>query len=137
MTSNIVALEPCSCQNNVETDSRYYRQYTPLHHAAANSNWRTRGPNSAEVVRLLIDSKVDVNAKARYDETALQCSAKEDHVAVCRLLVDASVDVNAIDKYSCVTHKPFKRYKQPDLRLSLLSCPNNSLDAVQEWLDCS
>lgn len=104
-TSNPV--EPCSCQNNVEIYSRYYRLYTPLHHSAANS-WR---PNSAEVVRLLIDSKVDVNAKARWDETALQLSAQQDHVAACRLLVDASVDANAIDKYSCVTHKPFKRYQ--------------------------
>jgi outer membrane protein assembly factor BamB len=57
-----------------------------------------RNGDRARVVQLL-DSGVDVNARARYDVTALAFAASRGHLDLVRLLVERGADVNVVDTF--------------------------------------
>lgn len=77
-------------ENGAHPDIRLqHRDRTPLLWAAFNGH-----PN---VMRVLLDEKVDVNAKDRYNRTALQFSVKHRCDAAISTLLDRGADVNAGD----------------------------------------
>lgn len=47
----------------------------------------------------ILDAGVDVNARARYDATALMFAADKGHLEAVRLLADRGADVNALDTF--------------------------------------
>ena len=49
------------------------------------------------VVQLLLESKVDVNAKDMYGRTPLLCAAKKGHKAIVQLLLKSKADADAND----------------------------------------
>ena len=53
---------------------------------------------SVEKVRSLIDAGADVNAEAKYRETALMKAAERGHVEIAKHLLEAGADVNAKNK---------------------------------------
>ena len=57
-----------------------------------------RAGDRARVAQLL-DAGVDVNAKARYDVTALTFAAGRGHLDVVRLLVDRGADMSVVDTF--------------------------------------
>ncbi len=57
-----------------------------------------RRGDEARVTQLL-DAGVDVNAKARYDATALMFAADRGHLGIVRRLVERGADVNAADTF--------------------------------------
>ncbi len=67
-----------------------------------------RSGDRARVTQML-DAGVSVNAKARYDATALMFAADKGHLEVVRLLIDRGADVNATDT--------FYRFRAIDLAL--------------------
>src|SRR6185436_1060365 len=52
----------------------------------------------AAIVRLL-DAGIDVNAKARYNATALMFASDKGHVEIVRLLIERGANVNAEDTF--------------------------------------
>jgi outer membrane protein assembly factor BamB len=52
-----------------------------------------------ERVAQLLDAGVDVNAKARYDATALMFASDRGHLDIVRLLVERGADVNVADTF--------------------------------------
>src|SRR2546426_380924 len=50
-------------------------------------------------VQQLLDAGVDVNARARYDVTALAFAANNGHLDVVRLLVERGADINVPDTF--------------------------------------
>ena len=53
----------------------------------------------AAAVKKLLDDRVDVNTKFRYDRTALSFAADRGHVEVVKLLIERGADVNAKDTF--------------------------------------
>lgn len=80
-----------------------------------------RNGDRARVVQLL-DAGVDVNARARYDMTALIFAADKGHLDVVRLLIERGADVNAQDTF----------YK---IRAVDSAANNNHLDVAQYLLE--
>ena len=62
---------------------------TPLHRAAF---W-----GYTEVVELLINNEVDVNAKDRYGCTPLHDAAEYSHLEIAEMLINRAPDMNAVD----------------------------------------
>ena len=62
---------------------------TPLHRAAF---W-----GYTEVVELLINNEVDVNAKDRYGCTPLHDAAEYSHLEIAEMLINRAPDMNALD----------------------------------------
>jgi len=50
-------------------------------------------------VKQLLWEGVDVNARNRYDATALMFAAKNGHIDICQLLIERGADVNTKDKF--------------------------------------
>jgi ankyrin repeat protein len=68
--------------------------FTPLHAASHRST---------DVVKLLLDAKADVNAKAEDDHTPLYLAASGGSKEVVALLLDRGADVSAVTKYDRFT----------------------------------
>ena len=62
---------------------------TPLHRAAF---W-----GYTEVVELLINNEVDVNAKYKYGCTPLHDAAEYSHLEIAEMLINRAPDMNALD----------------------------------------
>ena len=62
---------------------------TPLHRAAV---W-----GYTEVVELLINNEVDVNAKDKYGCTPLHDAAEYSHLEIAEMLINRAPDMNALD----------------------------------------
>ena len=62
---------------------------TPLHRAAF---W-----GYTEVVELLINNEVDVNAKDKYGCTPLHDAAEYSHLEIAEMLINRAPDMNAVD----------------------------------------
>lgn len=62
---------------------------TPLHRAAF---W-----GYTEIVELLINNEVDVNAKDKYGCTPLHDAAEYSHLEIAEMLIDRAPDMNALD----------------------------------------
>lgn len=62
---------------------------TPLHRAAF---W-----GYTEVVELLINNEVDVNAKDKYGCTPLHDAAEYSHLEIAEMLINRAPDMNALD----------------------------------------
>ena len=62
---------------------------TPLHRAAF---W-----GYTEVVELLINNEVDVNAKDKYGCTPLHDAAEYSHLKIAEMLINRAPDMNALD----------------------------------------
>jgi outer membrane protein assembly factor BamB len=73
------------------------QQPAPAASAEALFDAARRGDRT-RVVQLL-DAGVDVNARARYDATALGFAADKGHLDVVRLLVERGADVNVVDTF--------------------------------------
>lgn len=74
-------------------DTPYKDKSTPLMRAVRKG--------SVQMVKLLIDTGTDVNARDNQYETALNLACKLDEIAgsVVRILIAAGVDVNAVNSY--------------------------------------
>ena len=62
---------------------------TPLHRAAF---W-----GYTEIVELLINNEVDVNAKDKYGCTPLHDAAEYSHLEIAEMLINRAPDMNALD----------------------------------------
>ena len=62
---------------------------TPLHRAAF---W-----GYTEIVELLINNEVDVNAKDKYGCTPLHDAAEYSHLEIAEMLINRAPDMNAVD----------------------------------------
>ena len=71
-------------------DGRTDHQYSTLHFAAGHTS-----SNGVEILRLLLASKADVNAKAEYRQTPLHLAAQSSNAVALKLLIDHGADVNA------------------------------------------
>ena len=65
-------------------------QWSALHFAM----WHTSA-NGVEILKLILASKADVNARAEYGETPLHMAAGSSNTVAVRLLVEHGADVNA------------------------------------------
>ena len=69
----------------------------------------------AEVVKLLLEAKADIDAKADNGATALMMAASEGHIDIVKLLLEAKADVNAKRQKwrhslaRCITERPQQR----------------------------
>jgi outer membrane protein assembly factor BamB len=61
--------------------------------------WEAARQGDVARVRAALDKGVDVNAKARYDRTALTFAADKGHTDVIRLLLDRGADINVQDTF--------------------------------------
>jgi len=71
-----------------------YKTRTPLH---VVTDWPGYFPNGPEVVRLLVETGADPNARQPGDETPLHWAASSDDAHVAAALIDSGADVNAPD----------------------------------------
>jgi ankyrin repeat protein len=76
-------------QANVNARYGYSNNDTPLRDAIR--------VNQPDIVKLLIDAKVDVNEHYADGKTALMYAIEEEHMEIVRLLLTAGADVNAGD----------------------------------------
>jgi ankyrin repeat protein len=71
-------------------DGKTDHQWSTLHFAM----WHTSS-NGVEILKLLLASKADVNARAEYRETPLHMAAGSGNTVALKLLADHGADVNA------------------------------------------
>jgi ankyrin repeat protein len=71
-------------------DGKTDHQWSTLHFAM----WHTSS-NGVEILKLLLASKADVNARAEYRETPLHMAAGSGNTVALRLLAEHGADVNA------------------------------------------
>lgn len=71
----------------------------PAPSASADALFDAARRGDRERVAQLLDAGVDVNARARYDATALGFAADKGHLEVVRLLVERGADVNVVDTF--------------------------------------
>src|SRR5262245_14233420 len=71
-------------------DGKTDHQWSTLHFAM----WHTSS-NGVEILRLLLASKADVNARAEYRETPLHMAAGSGNTVALKLLIEHGADVNA------------------------------------------
>jgi outer membrane protein assembly factor BamB len=67
--------------------------------ALAEELWEAAREGDVARVRAALDKGADVNAKARYDRTALSFAADRGHTEVIRLLLDRGADLNVQDTF--------------------------------------
>jgi ankyrin repeat protein len=81
-------------QRGANVNATTTRRLTPLHFAAG-------GGKSPEIVRLLLDAGVDIEARDDTGRTALfvAASCSREHTAVVQALLDAGADLNALDEH--------------------------------------
>lgn len=79
--------------------------------------WDAARDGDVARVRAALDKGADVNAKGRYDRTALGFAADKGHTDVIRLLLQRGADINVLDTF----------YKMRPLDLALM---NEHLDAA-------
>jgi len=65
-------------------------QWSALHFAVVHTS-----SNGVEILKLVLASKADVNAKAEYRQTPLHFAAQNGNTVALKLLVDHGADVNA------------------------------------------
>jgi ankyrin repeat protein len=65
-------------------------QWSALHFAVGHTS-----SNGVEILKLVLASKADVNAKAEYRQTPLHFAAQSGNTVALKLLVDHGADVNA------------------------------------------
>src|SRR5688500_7825184 len=61
--------------------------------------WEAARSGNAAAVAALLDNGVDVNARARYDMTAIGFAADKGHLEVVRLLVKRGADIDVRDTF--------------------------------------
>jgi ankyrin repeat protein len=71
-------------------DGKTDHQWSALHFAM----WHTSS-NGVEILKLLLASKADVNARAEYRETPLHMAAGSGNTVALKLLIEHRADVNA------------------------------------------
>jgi ankyrin repeat protein len=64
--------------------------WSSIHHTV-------HGSGGEEIIRLLLENNVDVNARCKTKETPLHFAVKHDKKSIARLLLDAQADANAKD----------------------------------------
>jgi outer membrane protein assembly factor BamB len=65
--------------------------------------WEAARKGDAAAVKALLDKGADVNAKARYDATALHFAADKGHLAVVEVLIRHKADLNIRDTFYSTT----------------------------------
>jgi len=71
-------------------DGKTDHQYSALHFAVGHTS-----SNGVEILKLLLASKADVNARAEYRRTPLHFAAQSGNTVALKLLVEHGADVNA------------------------------------------
>lgn len=71
-------------------DGRTDHQYSTLHFAVGHTS-----SNGIEILKLLLASKADVNARAEYRQTPLHFAAQSGNTVALKLLIEHGADVNA------------------------------------------
>lgn len=71
-------------------DGRTDHQYSALHFAVGHTS-----SNGVEILKLLLASKADVNAKAEYQRTPLHFAAQSGNAVTVKLLIERKADVDA------------------------------------------
>ena len=100
-------------QGKADLESRTgFTEHTPLHSAAESDH--------VEMVKLLLDSGAQVDARDTYSETPLHYAAREGAVESARLLIAAGADVNAKNE-SGSTPLSFATNQHQEGIISLLS----------------
>ncbi|MGH9903508.1 MAG: ankyrin repeat domain-containing protein, partial [Pyrinomonadaceae bacterium] len=61
--------------------------------------WEAARKGDAAAVRALLDKGADVNAKFRYNATALSYAADKGHTEVVKILIERGADVNVRDTF--------------------------------------
>jgi ankyrin repeat protein len=73
-----------------ENDGNTDHQWSTLHFAVGHTS-----SNGVEILKLLLASKADVNARAEYCATPLHFAAESGNTNAVKLLIDRKADVNA------------------------------------------
>lgn len=71
-------------------DGKTDHQFSTLHFAVGHTS-----SNGVEILKLLLASKADVNARAEYRQTPLHFAAERGNMVAVKLLIERGADVNA------------------------------------------
>lgn len=71
-------------------DGKTDHQFSTLHFAVGHTS-----SNGVEILKLLLSSKADVNARAEYRRTPLHLAAHSGNTVAVKLLIEGKADVNA------------------------------------------
>ena len=95
LLSLLLSASPHQSTPTAQTASAQQQAVNPLHEEL----WAAARAGDLARVKAALDKGADVNAKARYNATALTFAADKGYMEVVKLLIDRGADVNAQDTF--------------------------------------